>query len=52
MRFSIRVTNLMTGRVDYHRDLTREDVSYISSCNRLKVEVLSEDYQFEDYDRD
>ena len=48
MRFSIRVTNTKTGRVDYHKDLLREEVSYIASCNRLRVEVLSEDFNIDD----
>lgn len=48
MRFNVRVTNLKTGRVDYHRELSRDDIYQISSCSRFKVEILSEDYAIED----
>jgi hypothetical protein len=44
MKFNIKVTNKETKRVDYHRGLTREDISFISSNPNLHIEVLSEDY--------
>lgn len=44
MRFNIMVKNVRTNRVDFHMNLTREEVSYISSSPNLYVEILSEDF--------
>ena len=44
MKFNIKVVNKETRRVDYHKGLTREEISYIGSNPNLHVEILSEDY--------
>jgi hypothetical protein len=44
MRFNVMVRNVRTNRVDFHMNLTREEVSYISSSPNLYVEILSEDF--------
>jgi len=45
MKFNIMVKNIVTNRVDFHTNLTREEVAYISSSPNLYVEILSEDFE-------
>ena len=37
---TIKVTNKVCGRVDIHKNLSREDVSWIQCNSNLDVEVL------------
>lgn len=37
---TVRVTNLESGRVDIHKNLTKTDLEWISCNPNLKVEVL------------
>jgi hypothetical protein len=38
--YKVRTTNIETGRVDYHTNITRWDLDWLNSVVTLKVEVL------------
>lgn len=38
--YKVRVTNIESGRVDYHHNLTRWDLEWLRSMATLKVEIL------------
>ena len=40
--FTIRVVNMACGRVDVHRNISKEEISWIASNPNLKIEVLDE----------
>lgn len=44
MTFNVRVFNKESKRTDYHYNLTKDDISWISTNENLSVEILSEDF--------
>jgi hypothetical protein len=38
--YKVRATNMESGRVDYHHNLTRWDLEWLKSMANLKVEIL------------
>lgn len=44
MTFNVKVYNKESNRTDYHYNLSKEDISWISANENLSVEILSEDY--------
>lgn len=50
MKFNVKVFNKETRRVDFHKDLSREEISWISSNPNLHVEILSEDVRLSEED--
>jgi hypothetical protein len=44
MTFNVKVYNKDSKRTDYHYNLSKDDISWISSNENLSVEILSEDF--------
>jgi len=44
MTFNVKVYNKESKRTDYHYNLTKDDISWISANENLSVEILSEDF--------
>lgn len=40
LRIKIKVTNTVDGRIDFHENLTKEDIEWIKCNPNLHVEVL------------
>lgn len=43
--YTIKVTNLGTGRVDIHKNLTMSEVEYIKLTPTLEVEILEVNFK-------